>query len=86
MAKITFELPDPMKEFIDKEVTAGRHESASAFLQALIARAQWRAGVEDKLEEALDDYEKGNYTTWTKGDFQKLGEELLRKRAKVHEG
>lgn len=83
MAKMTFDLPDAMSEFVENQVAFGRYESASALMQALIARAQWRADVDDKLEEALDEYEKGDFTVHHSGDFQKLGEELLRQRSKV---
>ena len=83
MAKLTIELPDSMKDFAEAQVAAGHYESVSALVQALLARAQSRVDVEDKLEEGLKDFENGNFSVWNKGDFKKLGEELLRQRAKV---
>jgi predicted aspartyl protease len=36
--------------------------------------------LEDKLEEALDAYEKGDYAVHEPGDFERLGLEILRRR------
>ena len=83
MAKISIEVPDSINEFIEREVALGRYESASKLIESVLNRAKWRADVEDKLEEALDECERGDCATWTKGDFGKLGEQTLQQRTKV---
>jgi Arc/MetJ-type ribon-helix-helix transcriptional regulator len=83
MAKLTIELPDSMRDFVEAEVAAGHYESASALIQALLERAQWRVNFEEKLEEGLRDFENGNCSVWKKGDAKRMWEELRRQRTNV---
>ena len=39
MANLNINIPDPMKEFVDREIGSGRFKDASDFMQLLIAEA-----------------------------------------------
>ena len=39
MATLTINVPDTMKEFVDREISSGRFKDASMFMQILIAEA-----------------------------------------------
>lgn len=80
MTKVTFELPETMKSQVDERVTEGEFPNTSAYLQTLIARDLQRAEIDRKLQEGLDDYERGDFSVWKKGDTQKLLDEIIARR------
>ena len=49
-----------------------------------LIRIQWKRDAEKKLEKAVDEYERGEFTPWQKGDCEKRGREYL-KAKKVQE-
>ncbi len=75
MATLTIKIPDPLKEFVDHAVLAGRYPDSSAYVQTLIVddlRAQWRREADQKLREALEEYERGECVPWKKGACEKM--------------
>jgi antitoxin ParD1/3/4 len=49
MQTVNIFLPDPLKQFVDKQVAAGRYSNASEYVRELI-----RADEQRKAEEALE--------------------------------
>ena len=84
MATITIDLPDVMKEFLDRQVHSGRFKDSSTFVQMLIAEAvrnQWREEADQKLREALAEHERGECVPLQKGDCEKMVGEYLKRKA-----
>lgn len=57
METMNISLPDPLKQFVDKQVATGAYTSASEYIHRLIKEDQERRRVEEielKLLEALD--------------------------------
>lgn len=80
MATITIDLPEEMREFLDRQVLSGRFKDRSTFVQMLIAEAvlhQWHHEADDKLREALGEFERGEGVPWRKGDCENLVREYL---------
>ncbi len=84
MATLTIELPDTMKDYVDREVGAGRFKDSSALVQMLIAdaiRIQTRNQIDDALLEAVAQIDRGECTPWQPGEDRKLLEEMIRQRS-----
>jgi Arc/MetJ-type ribon-helix-helix transcriptional regulator len=80
MATVTVEITDSSKEFLDQQIASGRFKDANALMQAAIdqlMRTQWKTGAERKIDEALNEYERGEFTSWQRGDCEKLGRQYL---------
>jgi Arc/MetJ-type ribon-helix-helix transcriptional regulator len=83
MAILTVEISDSLKERLDREVASGRFKDRDALVQSLLEagiRSQWRAEVDKKIDEALDDVERGDVVAWQQGDCAKLGREYLKEK------
>ncbi len=80
MTSITIDVPDVMKDFLDRQVSSGRCKDSSTFVQMLIAEAvrdQWRNEADQKLRESLAEYDRGECVPWEKGDCEKMVREYL---------
>lgn len=80
MKSMVIEMPEKMKEFVEQEVSQGNFQTPSALFQALVAdliRARAKKDLEQSLLDALDEYERGEYTVWKKGDTRKLAEDII---------
>ena len=65
MQTMNISLPDPMKEFVDQQVTAGGYSSVSEYIRGLIRedeKRRWQERLEGLLMEGL---ESGNPVEWT---------------------
>jgi Arc/MetJ-type ribon-helix-helix transcriptional regulator len=83
MATVTIEITDDSKEFMDREIAAGRFKDTSTLVQMALdqhMRTQWKEDCEKKIDEALDEYERGEFTPWQKGDCAKMGREYLKEK------
>ena len=80
MDKMLIELPDEVAAFVNEAVRNGGFASPSDFVQKLIAREQRRAEIDQKLQEAVDQCERGEYKEWKRGDAMKLFDEVMRDR------
>lgn len=83
MATVTIEITDASKEFMEREIASGRFKDASALVQLALEqlmRTQWKDDCERKIDEALDEYERGDVTPWQKGDCAKMGREYLKEK------
>jgi len=82
MATMTISLPDPMREFIESEVTEGDYGSASELFREMVRDRQKRK-AQEKLEtlllEGLKDLENGNYVEVTDEYKTQWRENLLKR-------
>jgi antitoxin ParD1/3/4 len=54
MQTMNISLPDPMKQFVEEQVSAGNYSSVSEYVRELI-RADQKRKAKDELEETLLD-------------------------------
>jgi predicted transcriptional regulator len=83
MATLTVEIPDSLKDRLDREVAAGRAKDRNALVQFLLEAAmdvQWKDDVEKKIDEALDEIDRGDVVVHKKGDCGKMGREYLKEK------
>ena len=83
MATLTVEIPDALKERLDREVSSGRVKDSSTLVQLLLEaamRRQSREETEQKIDEALDEIERGEVVPWQKGDCARMGREYLKEK------
>ena len=82
MESMMIEMPEKMKKFVEQEVHQGNFQTTSALFQSLVAdmiRMRAKKEVEQSLLDALDEYERGECTEWTKDDIQKIKEDYIRR-------
>jgi Arc/MetJ-type ribon-helix-helix transcriptional regulator len=83
MATLTVEIPDTLKDRLDREVASGRFKDSSALVQVLLEaamRMQWKEDAEQKIDQALDEVERGETAPWKKGDSARMGREYLQEK------
>jgi predicted transcriptional regulator len=83
MATLTVEITDDLYERLDREFASGRFKDRNALVQDLLEaaiRMQWREEVENKIDEALDEIERGDFVVHKKGDCGRMGREYLREK------
>jgi Arc/MetJ-type ribon-helix-helix transcriptional regulator len=83
MATLTVEIPDALKERLDREVASGRFKDRNALVQMLLEAAmhmRWKEDAEQKIDEALDEVERGQSVAWRKGDSARMGREYLQEK------
>lgn len=82
MESIVIEVPEKMKQFVEQQVRQGNYQSASAMFQSLVAdliRTRARKELEQSLVDALDEYERGECTEWTRDDIQIIKDDYIRR-------
>jgi antitoxin ParD1/3/4 len=52
MQTMNISLPDPLKEYVDEQVTAGEYDSVSEYFRVLV-RADQKRNAKEKLERSL---------------------------------
>jgi antitoxin ParD1/3/4 len=80
MTTVNISLPDPMKSFVDSQVTKGMYGSVSDYIRTLIREDQKRKAQEElekKLLAALDD---GNFQEVTPEFFNQLRARIANKK------
>jgi antitoxin ParD1/3/4 len=80
MTTVNISLPDPMKSFVDSQVTEGMYGSVSDYIRTLIREDQKRKAQEElekKLLAALDD---GNFQEVTPEFFNQLRARIANKK------
>jgi len=83
MATLTVEITDSLNERLEREVAAGRAKDRSALVQALLEAAmngQWKAEVEEKIDESLAEIDRGDFVVHQKGDCGRMGREYLKEK------
>lgn len=96
MPTLTVEINDATKELVDREVAAGRFKDASALVEMLVTRFLWQrdrndAGgfskdekerIDQMLDEAMDSYERGEYSVVRPNEFEELAARLVEQMSK----
>jgi Arc/MetJ-type ribon-helix-helix transcriptional regulator len=83
MATVTIQINDASKEFMDRQIASGQFKDNSALMQEALnqlMRTQWKADADQKIDEALNEYERGEFTPWQKRDCEKMGREYLKEK------
>lgn len=82
MATMTISLPDPMRDFIESEVSSGNYGSASELFREMVRERQ-KAKTQERLEALLlEGLESGERVEVTKQYVEKRRKELREKLKK----
>jgi antitoxin ParD1/3/4 len=76
MQSMNISLPDPLKEFVDGQIAAGRYSSASEYVRELI-RADEKRKAEERLEALLLEGLQGEESELTRADWKDIRHEAL---------
>ena len=71
---MTISLPEPLKQFIEQQVSAGGYASAEEYIGALVEAERARARLEELIVEGL---ESGPATEMTAEDWEDIRQEGL---------
>ena len=77
-AKYEHSLPDPLKQFVDGQISTGRYSSASEYVRELI-RADEKRKAEEQLEAMLLDGLSSADTALTPADWIAIRKEAMAK-------
>ena len=76
MQSMNISLPEPLKQFVDGQISTGRYSSASEYVRELI-RADEKRKAEDKLEAMLLEGVNSPESELTKADWKAIRSEAL---------
>jgi antitoxin ParD1/3/4 len=76
MQTMNISLPEPLKEFVDEQIAAGRYSSASEYIRELIREDEKRK-AEERLEALLLEGLQGKETAVTRDDWNAIRKEAL---------
>jgi antitoxin ParD1/3/4 len=76
MQSMNISLPEPLKEFVDGQIAAGRYSSASEYVRELI-RDDEKRKAEERLEALLLEGLQGEETELTSADWKDIRKEAL---------
>lgn len=80
MESMNISLPDPLKQFVDRQVAQGRYSSVSEYVRELI-RADEKRKAEDELEAKLLEGLNSAKSALTAADWKEIRAEALAKMA-----
>lgn len=78
MQSINISLPDPLKQFVDGQISTGRYSSASEYVRELI-RADEKREAEEQLEAKLLEGLSSPETALTPADWIAIRRQALAK-------
>jgi antitoxin ParD1/3/4 len=76
MQTMNISLPEPLKEFVDAQISAGRYSSVSEYIRELI-REDERRKAEERLEALLLEGLESDKSDLTRRDFEDIRKEAL---------
>lgn len=76
MQSMNISLPEPLKEFVDGQITSGRYSSVSEYIRELIREDEKRK-AEERLEALLLEGLQGKEAALTRGDLNAIRKEAL---------
>jgi antitoxin ParD1/3/4 len=76
MQSMNISLPEPLKEFVDGQIAAGRYSSASEYVRELI-RADEKRKAEERLETLLLEGLQSAETELTPADWSEIRQEAI---------
>ena len=71
MQSMNISLPDPMKQFVDGQISTGRYSSVSEYVRELI-RDDEKRKAQDQLEALLLEGLRGDDTPLTRDDWSAI--------------
>lgn len=78
MQSMNISLPDPLKQFVDGQLSSGRYSSASEYVRELI-RADEKRKAQDQLEAKLLEGLSSAESELTPADWSSIRKEALAK-------
>lgn len=78
MQSMNISLPDPLKQYVDGQISTGRYSSASEYVRELI-RADEKRKAEEQLEAKLLKGLSGAESELTPADWKAIRKEALAK-------
>lgn len=78
MQSMNISLPDPLKQFVDKQIAEGRYSSVSEYVRELI-RADEKRKVEDRLQALLLEGLSSEDTALSQEDWDHIFQQALAK-------
>lgn len=82
MQTLNVSLPEPLQQFVDRQVATGRYSSASEYVCQLICDDEKRK-AEERLEALLLEGLAGEESEMTRGEWKEIREQALA-QVKVH--
>ena len=76
MQSMNISLPEPLKQFVDAQISQGRYSSTSEYMRELI-RADEKRKAEELLEAKLLEGLSSPVSELAKGDWEKIRNEAL---------
>jgi antitoxin ParD1/3/4 len=76
MESMNISLPEPLKQFVDEQISTGRYSSASEYVRELI-RADEKRKAEEELEAKLLEGLNSPGSELTKADWKAIRNEAL---------
>lgn len=76
MQSMNISLPEALKEFVDRQISAGRYSSASEYVRELIREDEKRK-AEERLEALLLEGLQGEETELTRSNWKDIRTEAL---------
>jgi len=76
MQTMNISLPDPLKEFVDHQISEGRYSSVSEYIRDLI-RGDEKRKAEERLEALLLEGLEGEESKLTRQDFDAIRTEAM---------
>jgi antitoxin ParD1/3/4 len=76
MQTMNISLPDPLKEFVDDQISEGRYSSVSEYIRELI-RDDEKRKAENRLEALLLEGLESEESLLTRADFDEIRKEAL---------
>jgi antitoxin ParD1/3/4 len=86
MASLNISLPEPLREWIDAQITGGRYGNASEYLRDLIRRDQERQAQERLEGLLLEGVKSGPASYLTKRDWAELRTDVAERLEKRRGG
>ena len=75
MESMNISLPEPLRAFVDSQISTGRYSSASEYVRELI-RADEKRKAEEQLEALLLAGLKGEEAVMSRADWQQIRQEV----------
>lgn len=76
MQTMNISLPEPLKDFIDRQIAAGRYSSASEYIRELV-RNDEKQKAEEQLAILLREGLQSEETAFTRDDWKAIRAEAL---------
>jgi antitoxin ParD1/3/4 len=86
MSTVNISLPEPLKAFVESQVTEGMYGSVSDYIRTLIREAQKRKAREELEKKLLAALDQGNFQEVTPEFFDRLQARIPRKTNEKNHG